>query len=174
MSSFSYDLTLNDLPDDARIWMYAADRELNELEENRVAEILTGFCRSWTSHGRRVESAADVVEGRFAVIAGIIRGGDVSGCGIDASVHALDRAASELALTWLSSLLVHFRDENGVIRSVSRGEFRKLVRSGAVTSSTPVFDLSIRTLGQLREGMMERPAGDAWHARVFRIAEPTS
>lgn len=169
------DLTrLTDLPDDARLWVYAADRDLNDLEEKRVAEILSDFCRSWTSHGRRVQSAADVLEGRFAVIAGMIPDGDVSGCGIDASVHALDRAASELALQWLPGVMVHYRDENGVIRSIPRSKFRELVRSGTVTSATHVFDLSIQTLGQLRAGMLEQSAGDTWHARVFRIAQPAS
>jgi len=32
-----------------------------------------------------------------------------------------------------------------------------------------VFDLSITTLGALRDGDFEQPAGAAWHARVFQI-----
>ena len=163
---------LETLPDDARVWMYATDRELNELEENRVREILEGFCSGWTSHGRSVQSAADVIEGRFAVIAGCIEGGDVSGCGIDKSVHALEKAASELAFEWLPGLLVHYRGGKGVPRSVTRQEFRDLVQSGAVSADTPVFDFSIETLGKLRNGAFERRAGDAWHARVFRIEQP--
>lgn len=165
--------SMKQLPEDARVWMYAADRELNELEENRVREILEDFCSNWTSHGRTVKSAADVIEGRFAVLAGCIEGGDVSGCGIDKSVHALDKAASELAFEWLPGLRVHYRDDRGVPRSVTRQDFRNLVRSGAITAETPVFDFSIQTLGQLRSGAFERPAGDSWHARVFRIEQPT-
>lgn len=165
---------IDSLPDDAHVWIYAANRDLNELEESRVREILTTFCQSWDSHGRPVESAADVIEGRFAVIAGRVDDGDVSGCGIDKSVHALERAASELAFEWLPGLLVHFRDARGVARSVSRQEFRKLVADGTVLAETPVFDFSIETLGQLRSGEFERPAGESWHARVFRIAEPTA
>lgn len=163
---------LDHLPDEARIWLYAANRELNELEENRVREILTGFCRTWESHGRSVQSAADVVEGRFAVIAGCIQNGDVSGCGIDKSVHALEKAASELAFDWLPGILIHYRDHRGVARSVTRQEFRELVQSGNVSADTSVFDLSIETLGQLREGAFERAAADSWHARVFRIEQP--
>src|SRR5690606_5886843 len=81
-------LSIDTLPDDARLWIYACDRELNELEELRVKEILTEFCADWTSHGRSVESAADVIEGKFALIGGHIVDGDVSGCGIDKSTRA--------------------------------------------------------------------------------------
>ena len=165
--------SLNHLPDDARIWLYAANRELNELEENRVREILGGFCRTWESHGRSVQSAADVLEGRFAVIAGCIEDGDVSGCGIDKSVHVLENAASELAFEWLPGVLVHYRDDRGVPRSVTRQEFRKLVESDAINADTPVLDMSVQTLGQLRDGRFERPASESWHARVFRIEQPT-
>lgn len=163
-----------DLPDEARVWMYAADRDLNDLEEKRAVEILNEFCASWHSHGRPVESAADVLEGRFALIAGRIVDGDISGCGIDASVHALEKAASELAFEWLSGLDVHFRDENGAVRSLSRSGFRDAVREGVVDADTPVFDFSISSLGQLRAGDFERPAGRTWHARVFRIPQPAS
>lgn len=165
------DLTLKSLPDEARVWIYAADRELNELEENRVKEILDTFCLQWESHGRPVESASDVREGRFAIIAGYVEDGDVSGCGIDKSVHALEKASSELAFEWLPGLAVHYRDEKGVPRSTSRQHFRSLVREGVISSATPVFDFTIETVGQLRSGEFERPAGESWHARVFRISE---
>lgn len=171
MQPSSETLSLEQLPDDARVWIYVSNRELNDREENRVKEILNDFCRGWESHGRPVDSASEVLEGRFAVIAGHIKDGDVSGCGIDKSVHALEKAASELAIEWLPGLAVHYRDERGVPRSVSRQEFRRMVKTGSVSGETPVFDLSVETVGQLRRDQFERRAGESWHARVFRIAE---
>lgn len=165
---------LRDLPDEARIWIYAADRDLNDLQEKRVGEILNEFCASWMSHGRPVESAADVLEGRFAVIAGRIEDGDISGCGIDASVHALEKASTELSFDWSPTLTVHYRDEKDVIRSVSRSDFRSLVRSGDVGPDTRVFDLSIQSLAELRDGKFEQAAVNTWYARAFRLAEPAA
>ena len=40
-------------------------------------------------------------------------------------------------------------------------------------AETPVFDLSLTTLGQVRDGGFEKPAGASWHARVFRIPHRT-
>lgn len=162
------------LPDDARVWIYASDRALDEVEQARLVEVLDSFCENWRSHGRRVESAATVLEGRFAVIAGDIPDGDISGCGIDASVHALDQAANEIGLMWLPALAVHYREQNGSITSVSRAEFRSMVRSGRVTPRTPVFDVSIETLRALRAGRFEQPAEATWHGRVFRLIDTAS
>ncbi len=155
------------LPDDARIWIYAADRDLNELEENRTLEILQTFCASWTSHGRPVLSGAGMAESRFAIIAGHIPGGDISGCGIDASVHALEQAHAELGLEWLPALAVHYRDANGAIRSVSRAAFRAAVAAGDARETTMVFDPGIQRLGDWRAGLFERPATATWHRRAF-------
>jgi hypothetical protein len=161
---------LRHLPDHARVWIYVADRSLDENELQRLVEHLDAFCTGWRSHGRPVSSAATVIEGRFAVIAGEILDGDISGCGIDASVHALDRAAEELDIRWLPALAVHFRQEDGTIRSVSRPEFRKLVHAGKINSATSVFDVSIQTLGELRNDKFEQPAGSTWHDRAFRLS----
>lgn len=160
-----------ELPDTARVWIYAADRDLKESEMSRLLEILNTFCSSWQSHGRPVESAAAVIAGRFAVLTGRIAEGDVSGCGIDASVHALEEASEELGIEWLPGVMIHFRDRDGAVRSVSRAAFRERVRTGEIDAGTHVFDLTIASLGQLRSGLLEQPAGKTWHARVFRPTE---
>ncbi|MEX0746463.1 MAG: hypothetical protein WD275_00590 [Rhodothermales bacterium] len=157
------------LPDTARVWIYAADRDLNANEQERLTSILADFCAVWSSHGRKVESSSAVLAGRFVILAGLIPGGDVSGCGVDASVHALDRATAELGLSWLPSIWVHFRDASGAVHSCTRSQFRELARSGEVGAETPVFDLNLQTLGELRRGAFESAARNSWHGRVFAL-----
>lgn len=162
-----------ELPDHARIWIYVADRALDEREERKMVAHLDAFCSEWTSHGRPVTSGAALIESRFALIAGIIPDADISGCGIDSSVHALERAAEELDFRWMPALAVHFRAQDGTIVSVSRPEFRELARAGRIDATTPVFDLSIQTLGELRAGKLEQSAATTWHGRVFNLSVQT-
>ena len=163
--------SMHSLPDTASIWTYAADRDLNPKETVRVAKILMDFRASWFSHGVPVESASCVLGHRFAVIAGHVPGRNLSGCGIDASVHVLEQASLEIGFEWLSALLVHYRSDDGTIHSVSRPDFRKLVEANRVHAGTIVFDLGIRFLGQLRAGRFERPARESWHGQAFGIVE---
>jgi hypothetical protein len=40
---------------------------------------------------------------------------------------------------------------------------------GAVDAATPVFDLTLATVGALRVEGVERPAGRSWHGRTFGL-----
>ncbi|ARA91709.1 MAG: hypothetical protein D6685_04065 [Bacteroidetes bacterium] len=161
------------LPDEARLWVYAADRPLTAAEQTTLTRRLMPFLASWTSHGRPVQGAMHLLHDRFLLVAAVLAGGaDISGCGIDASVHAVEEAAEAVGVRWLSPLEVLYRDDEGQIRHVPRSGFRQLVRAGTVTGATPVFDLSLTTVGALRAQGLERPASAGWHARVFRIPQP--
>lgn len=159
------------LPDDARLWVFTADRPLSPPERTRLHEALTRFIAAWASHGRPVPADFDIVEDRFVVVGAHLEGG-VSGCGIDSLVHAVEAAGAEVGIEWVGGLQVVYRDADGAIQALPRPAFRQLVRDGTVTAATPVFDTTLATVGDLRRNGLERPAGSAWHGRVFRLAEP--
>lgn len=163
------------LPDAARCWIYVAERRLTEAEQTALLDTLQTFFEGWASHGRPVQGAATCLEDRFLVVAGALtQEGDLSGCGIDASVHAVEEAAQGLGVVWASPLLIFYRDDDDAVISLPRPTFKKLVADGTVTAETRVFDVSLATLGQLRSDAFEQPAGASWHARVFRIPKPVA
>lgn len=156
------------LPDSARLWTFTASRALAPEEHERLMAKLEAFLAGWDSHGRPVAGAAELREGRLLVVAGHLEAG-ISGCGIDSLVRAAEEAAEALGFTWLDGLHVAFRAPGGEVEALPRPAFRALVRAGEVTAETPVFMTTLETLGELRQGGLERPAGEAWHARAFRI-----
>ena len=159
------------LPDSARLWIFTADRTLSPAETTALTERVDEFLAEWASHGRAVSGEATVLHGRFLVVTAHLDGG-VSGCGIDSMTHAVEEIAADLGFGWLDGLHVAYRDEGGDVQAVPRPAFRTLVRDGAVTAETPVFVTTLDTLGALRADDLERPAAEAWHARVFRIPTP--
>ena len=162
-------------PDSAQCWVYIAERQLTEAEQTSLVDALKPFFAGWVSHGRPVQGAATCLDDRFLVVAGLLmEEGTLSGCGIDASVHAVTEAAQRLGMAWASPLLVFYRNDDGAVHSLPRSVFKKLVADGTVTAETRVFDVSLTTLGQLRGGAFEQAAGDSWHARVFRIPKPVA
>lgn len=160
-----------DLPADARLWVFTADRALSTPEQERLRDAMTAFLAEWTSHGRPVLGDAAVLHDRFLVV-GAHLGGGVSGCGIDSLVHAVEAMGDDLGIAWGDGLQVAFRDGDGAVQTLPRPAFRQLVREETVTAATPVFDTTLASVGDLRAGGLERPAGSAWHGRVFRLAEP--
>lgn len=170
----TYNTLLPTLPDEARCWIYTAERPLTGAEQDTLLDTLAAFFETWTSHSRPVQGDALIFQDRFLIVAATLAAGDISGCGIDKSVHAVEAAAQDLGFAWLSPLQIFFRDAEGAVQHASRPAFRRLVGEGTVTADTPVFDVSLTTLGPLRSGAFELPAGRSWHARIFRIPQPTA
>jgi hypothetical protein len=157
------------LPDAARLWINAADRNLTSEEQRNVLDALGDFISDWSSHGRKVEGEVMILRDRFIVVAAHIPGGDVSGCGIDASVHALGGISRALGFDWAPALDIFF-EHDGLVKQVDRGSFSHLAGTGQVDLETIVFDVSLSTLGQFRQGAFARPAHESWHGRVFNFA----
>ncbi|MGA7307025.1 MAG: hypothetical protein WBW88_19300, partial [Rhodothermales bacterium] len=55
------------LPDSARIWINAADRDLSTREQGQIKDLLVDFIAGWSSHGRKVEGSAAILADRFVV-----------------------------------------------------------------------------------------------------------
>ena len=166
------DTLFPNLPDAARCWVHTADAPLSPDEQAALVERMESFIENWSSHGRPVTGRVTVLADRFLVLAAIVEGGEISGCGIDSAVHAVDEAAADLQIDWAPALHVVYRAADGDVRTLSRPQFRQRVDDGDVTAGTTVFDPSVTTLGEVRDGSFERSAGSSWHARAFNLAEP--
>lgn len=163
------------LPSEADCWIYAADRELSADDEAMLRQLLDQFLNDWSSHGRVVHGAFSIEERRIIMLAAWIEGGDISGCGIDKSLHLIEEVARTRSFAWTSALNILFRDAEGQIALENRGGFKRLAEENAVSELTPVFDTSIRNLGELRSKGVERLARDSWHAEVFPLhTEPAA
>ncbi len=163
-----------ELNSNARLWIYAVDGVLNPDTKAKVEAHLNQFVAQWHSHGRKVNGHIAVVEDRFILIGADIPDAEISGCGIDASVHALEKLGEALGFALLSGLNVIYRNQDKQITHATRGAFRQMVRDELINGDTIVFDTSITEIGQLRAHAFQLAAKDAWHAMVFRIPAPIS
>jgi hypothetical protein len=161
------------LPDAARVWIHPATEPLSAETQDALLERLRTFVEAWSSHNQAVEGGAAVLHDRFVVLAGArVDGADPSGCAIDDAAHAVNEAANELGIAWVPSLHVLYRAEDGDIVAVSRATFQDRIEDGGITTATTVFDPSVTTLGAVRHGDFEQPAGQSWHANAFSLPEP--
>lgn len=158
------------LPDEADVWIYAAGSKPGQGAVHGLERSLDELMSDWSSHGRRVLGARTILDDRVVVVGAFVPDGTISGCGIDKSLHVLDRVAAEHGFAWVDGLSVVYRTRGGRIETCSRSEFRRMAADGAVDAGTPVIDLSIRNLGDLRSNGLERPAGKSWHGRIFDLA----
>lgn len=162
------------LPDHSHAWLYASDRELTHAEAQALLSALEPFRKAWTTHGRPVDSGATLVDNRVLVIGAHVSDGDMSGCGIDKSLHALEAFATRAGFSWVSGLTIVYRTKDGRLETVPRTRFAALADQGAVNAHTLVIDLSVRSLGELRTHGIERPTRSSWHAKYVAQAHSVS
>lgn len=170
----TYSTLFPSLSDDARVWVYPVDKHLTPSEANSILESMNLFIQNWQSHGRKVTAEATILYDRFIVLGAEIPEAEISGCGIDASVHAVESIGNRSGFSLLSGLTIFHKDADGTIHHGARSAFRAKVRSGEITSDTVVLDPSITQIRQLKSGAFELPAGESWHATVFRIPSETT
>ncbi len=164
---------LPDLPDAARVWIHPATAPLPAERQAEFLDRLRAFAERWSSHNQAVRGGATILHDRFVVLAGArVDEADPSGCAIDDATHAVNEIADALNVQWVPSLYVLYRADDGTIAAVSRGAFQDRADAGAVTTETTVFDPSATTLGAVRHGAFEQPAGQSWHADAFSLPEP--
>jgi hypothetical protein len=158
--------SIQDLPDDARLWIFGAKRPLSGEEASRLHGKTGRFLDGWAAHGEALAAACDWRYDRFLVIALDERRAPASGCSIDALMGHVRQLERELGVDLADGAPVWYRNGEE-IRFVSRREFRKLAASGDVNGRTVVFDLTVGRLGELRAGQWELPASLSWHSRLL-------
>jgi len=161
------------LPDAARVWIHPTTEPMANSTQSDLLGRLDSFVETWTSHQQGVEGGATVLYDRFVVLAGArTDGADPSGCAIDDATRAVDRIGEAVEIAWVPSLHVIYRAQDGPIAAVPRSTFQERADAGVVTTETTVFDPSVSTLEELRNGSFEQRAGDSWHARAFSLPVP--
>jgi hypothetical protein len=159
-------LPLANLSDEARAWVFAADRPIPPQDATRMLSDVDQFLDGWHAHGTPLTSAREWRDDRFLVIAA--DGEGASGCSIDGLFRSLKALGTEIDANLVTSGLVFYRDGEGVVRSQTRPLFSAAAASGDVSPHTPVFDTSLTRLGDVRRAF-ERPASESWHAALFPV-----
>ena len=169
-------MLLAPLPDDARAWLFSSSRVLSDIEQEAALAQTRSFLSEWTSHGRLVPGEAEFLHQRVLVVGGHLAENDlnagVSGCGIDSLTNALESITAKIGFGWTGPLEVLYYNDDSVLQTVSRSEFRRLAEEGSVTSETLVLDLTPALVGELRANGIKLRVADSWHGSLLGLGQP--
>jgi hypothetical protein len=148
---------LKQLSDEAYIWIFGISPALDRAKETKLLERVDDFLTGWAAHGQPIESARELRDGMFLIIAAE-KTSERSGCSIDRLFGTLRQLERELGVSILDANRVFFRHGDGRVDAMSRSEFRE-----KGDAHTIVFDTTAQALGEIRSGAWERRAEDSWH-----------
>jgi len=153
------------LPDNARVWVYQADRPFPSDTVPAVRASVQQFVEKWISHNRRLRAYGDVLHDRFVVLMVDESLADASGCSIDSSVYFLKGLQQTYGVDLFDRMRFSYL-EGEEVHTVDRATFEQRYREGKITEETLVFDPLVSTKGALDRQFI-RPLKDSWHMRLL-------
>ncbi|GAB1309512.1 hypothetical protein KH5_21950 [Urechidicola sp. KH5] len=161
----SFDL----LPNNARVWVYQAARELNEQEVRSIEESLEIFVNDWKRHGEPLKASFKILHNQFIILGVDESYNNVSGCSIDSSVHKLQELEQVLNVDLMNKMAIAFKVGDNV-NTLSMLQFQQFVKEGKISSDTIVFNNLINSKQEL-ESNWQIPASKSWHNRFFNTVK---
>ncbi len=180
-------MTFADLPNDARLWVFAAVRRLEPAEVELLLTTVDRHVRGWLAHGHPVVGAHELRYGQFLLVGADERATGVSGCSIDGLFHVLQGLESELAVRLLDSTPVWYRNADGESARRPAPTSGRSFRTGrsvrkplSSTTPSPLWVSFGRGAGKRRSvsrpdartqaGRRLAPVRGSWHARAVAAA----
>ena len=159
-------IDFNQLPDDARVWVYQASRPLSDGDVTAINQALQPALSQWAAHGQALLASAQVIENRFVVV-GVDEGYNLpSGCSIDSSVRTLRQLGESLSIDFFDrSAAISAAD--GAVQTIDLPGIKSAVSDGVITSETIVFNTLVKTKAEFLTNWHLR-AADSWLKRYFR------
>lgn len=156
------------LPDDARVWVYQANRPLSDSDVNTINQELQPALSQWAAHGQALLASAQVMENRFVVV-GVDEGYNLpSGCSIDSSVRTLRQVGESLGIDFFDRSAA-IRATDGSVQTVDLPAIKVAVSDGTVTPETTVFNTLVKTKAEFLTNWHLR-AADSWLKRYLKSA----
>ncbi|MCH8286546.1 hypothetical protein IIB79_08480 [candidate division KSB1 bacterium] len=156
------------LPGSARLWIFGSTKPVGGEQIDFIKNSMDRFVKQWVAHKRELTAGWDLKYNRFFFLAVDESDTDVSGCSIDSMVHNLKEIEKETGYGIVNShSKVFYRDKDGGIQCVERDEFKQLAENAVIDENTVVFNNTIQSLSELKEGKWEVPMSESWHGKIF-------
>lgn len=152
----------NKFSPESKLWVFQSDREVNG--EALLSE-LSSFFASWMTHGRKVESACSVIEGRFLLV--VVNEGiyAVSGCAIDELTKTIRKVGEGSNLNLLDRDGFYCVGSQG-LSYVKFADFKELYQQGVLKDDTEFYDASISVNLELSTKWVSK-IKDSWMKNRF-------
>ncbi|TRX58641.1 hypothetical protein FNH22_12230 [Fulvivirga sp. M361] len=157
--------SFDDMPENARVWVYQSNRKLNEQELASIDQAANQFVDSWEAHGAPLRASYKLLHDQFLIILVDESFNSASGCSIDASVHFIQKIEKDLDLNFFDRSKVAFIYKNEVFLE-SLNDLKLKVSEGVIDENTLTFNNLIQYKKELEQAWL-LPAGKTWLGRYF-------
>ncbi|MEM6737380.1 MAG: hypothetical protein AAGC64_12180 [Bacteroidota bacterium] len=154
------------MPEDARLWIYQANRPLSNQEFSFVKKYTEQFLSQWQAHGQDLIASYKIKYNQFLVISVDETSSKASGCSIDSSVHLIKDLEKELEISFITTNKVAFLIEDK-IHLFSFNNLKEQISNSIITQETKVFDNTVKNIEEFKTKWLV-PSTQTWVRRYFK------
>jgi hypothetical protein len=137
---------LPQLSNESRVWLYLAERKLDDTEAHFVSEKIDLFVQNWTAHNKKLTADGTIIFQQYIVLGVDEKIEAASGCSIDGSVRLIKSLQQELGIDFFNRLKVlAFLENQWQTKNYFEVQEDKL----------PYLNPTIQTLGELRTNWIQ-------------------
>ncbi len=159
-------IPFEEMPDNARLWIYQAERKLAPAEVKLVEENANSFLNQWRAHGQDLKASYKVEYDQFLIISVDESFSQASGCSIDASVHLIKGLESALEVSFMTTSQVAFMQENE-INLYPFNQLKVQAKESVISPETLVFDNTVQNVAEFKSRWLKE-SRHTWVNRYFQ------
>lgn len=159
----------HEMPDDARLWIYQADRRFTPQELAAISADLVHLCQNWLAHGSPLKTSFRIDFDQFITLAVDERHLGASGCSIDGSVRLLKGLQQRLGLDFFDRESIAFLKE-GTVACFPKSRLKTLFVDGVLTGDSVTFNNTLTTKAEW-EKEWKVDVKSSWLARYLPKSE---
>ena len=135
-----------ELPKDARLWVYQANRVIDTDEKVEISSILNQFISSWAAHGVPLKAETLVLKDHFIIFGVDEKQIAASGCSIDSSVKLMKEIGEKFTIDFFDrlKLIIEKDSEMKVISFSQLGDY----------SDWKIYNTLVNTVEQFNESFL--------------------
>ena len=156
-------IDFNQLPDDARIWMFSIVGDISEDTLIQMKKELKVFISEWTSHSATLEASAEWWQDNYLIISLDESKYGASGCSIDKLLRFIQKLEADYKI----SLLV--KSKIGILQGETMKyedlpAIKHMISNGMLNKNAMYGDTTIASKRELRYHFL-KPLHEGWLAK---------
>lgn len=131
------------------LWVFSADRRLDESELKPIQDTINGFLKSWMAHGQPVVADFQILDNTVILVAADQNKCDVTGCSKDKLNHLFLQMGNHLQVNFFNRMLIPVLHEERV-ELVHWKDIEDSLNNGTLSTDSRYLDGSIHSIAEFR------------------------
>lgn len=157
-------IPFQEMPGQARIWVYQASRSLHASELDQIKQVLAQSCQNWEAHGAPLQASFEIKYNQVIIVAVNEAMNAASGCSIDASTRWFKALGETLQVDFFSRDVAVVRNEQ--VELLGLGQLKSAVQAGILEAGDQIITPLLQSVEQYRNNWLSS-ADQSYLKRYF-------